>query len=187
MDIDLNSTVDNRNHALSNIISPSENIGIRNILNQIINSEKTGQLHLLYSNFQITYGDYGLLTNINVPYIDLIKSTKKNKVICDLIIINNPEDAERLANNHIKKIPNLKPFLGNSIISTTDVDDWRIQREHYTPSFSVSTELDKLIPISNNRAILATDVLWTLSNNGNNCVNISDYFLSEIMHTKYTG
>ena len=181
---DLNSIIDNRNNTLVNIISPAECIGMYTTLNKIINSEKTGQLHLLYSNFQITYGDNGLLTNINVPYIDpiksdSIKSTKKNKVIRDLIIINNPEDVERLANNHIKKMPNLKPFLGNSIISITNVDDWKTQRGCYTPSFSVSTELNKLIPTSNDRAILAKDILWSLSNNGTNIINISDFFLSE--------
>ena len=115
MRLNLNSTVDKRNNTLANIISPAECIGMYTTLNEIINSEKIGQLHLLYSNFQITYGDYGILTNINVPYIDLIKSTKKIKVICDLIIINNPEDAERLANNHIKKIPNLNQRISNGV------------------------------------------------------------------------
>ena len=119
MRLDLNSILDERNNTLTNIISPVEYLGTWKTLNEIINSEKTGQLHVLYSNFQINYGDYGLLTNIKVPYIDPIKSNEQNKVITDLVIINNPSDAQRLVNNHIKKLPNLKPFLGFFYIKWT--------------------------------------------------------------------
>ena len=34
-----------------------------------------------------------------------------------LVIINHPEDAERICKNHVKKAPVFKSFLYNSIIS----------------------------------------------------------------------
>ena len=48
--------------------------------------------------------------------------------IDNLVIINHPDDAERIAKVHIKKAPIFKGFLYNSIISTTDNKEWKEQR-----------------------------------------------------------
>ena len=98
-----------------------------------------GKQHILFSDYQLKYG-VNLSTNINIPYI-------KDYIVRDLLVINNHEDAERLANKHIKKHPILEPFLYNSIISTTDDSHWKEQRINYQSAFSVNTELKKLIPI----------------------------------------
>ena len=70
-------------------------------------------------------------TNINIPYV-------KNNIVRDLLIINHPDDSERLANKHIKKNPMLEPILYNSIISTTDINDWRRERTLFQPAFTVN-------------------------------------------------
>ena len=89
-----------------------------------------------------------------IPYID-----EYNSEIRDLVIVNNPDDVERLVNTHVKKTPHLKPLLYNSIISTTDVDLWKQQRQNYQPAFSVESQLKKLVPISNKRAKFSIDIL----------------------------
>ena len=65
-----------------------------------------------------------------------------------MTIINNPDDAERITEKHIKKMPNLKPYVFDSIISTTDVKHWRTQRGDYQPAFSMNDSLKPIIPIS---------------------------------------
>ena len=51
-------------------------------------------------------------------------------MIKDLIILNNPEDIGGITSKHLKKMPNLKQYLYDSIISTTN-EKWRDQRLNY--------------------------------------------------------
>ncbi|OUU49858.1 MAG: hypothetical protein CBC28_00060, partial [Flavobacteriaceae bacterium TMED68] len=44
-------------------------------------------------------------SNIVLPYLDI-----HNLTLTDLILISNPNDCERIANIHIKKMPNFKLF-----------------------------------------------------------------------------
>ena len=68
------------------------------------------------------------------------------KSVVSLVVVNDPEDAERLAFNHVKKVTNLKPFVLDSIISTEDVAHWNKQRREYQPAFSMNESLKPLIP-----------------------------------------
>ena len=69
-------------------------------------------------------------SNICLPLIHqwFSSATKEDVRIDNLVIINHPEDAERICKDHVKKAPVFKSFLYNSIISTTDNDDWKAQR-----------------------------------------------------------
>ena len=68
------------------------------------------------------YGDKKLSINILVPMVDYYFSRKQDKKsVVSLVVVNDPEDAERLAFNHVKKVTNLKPFVLDSIISTEDI------------------------------------------------------------------
>ena len=98
------------------------------ILDKIKDETMKGKLHILYTKF---LDKHKLSTNMIIPYID-----EYNSEIRDLVIVNNPDDVERLVNTHVKKTPHLKPLLYNSIISTTDVDLWKQQRQNYQPAFS---------------------------------------------------
>ena len=121
------------------------------MLLEIEEYKKKGMLHILYLQY---LKPLGLSQNMILPYYD--ETVNKVK---DIIIINNPNDVERVAFKHVKKTPYLTPFLYNSIISTTDVDNWKEQRQHYQKSFSVNNELKKLVPISNNRAEKSVEIL----------------------------
>ena len=91
-----------------------------------------------------------------------------------------PEDCERIAKKHVKKMPNFKILLHDSLISTTDIDHWREQRKEYVDAFS-PYELNNIIPISHERAKNCGNILWKLSKNGKEKVNISEFFLNETM------
>ena len=155
------------------IATPLINNTEDNILRTIEIYSKQGRLHHLYEEYQKKYGK-DLNCNLLIPYLF-------NKKIYKLYIINHPKDAERLTNNHIKKMPNLKPFLMDSIISTTDVNHWREQRNEFSDAFSVYDELEKNISISCLRADYCKDLLWEMSNDGINEININEFFLNETM------
>lgn len=160
------------NNLYDEFISPSGSH--EDILKEIQNEQKKGSLHILYQKYLSTTNES---SNLILPYYDEYSSQLR-----ELIIINNPKDAERLAAKHIKKTPYLKSFVYDSIISTTDVDEWKNQRRHYQPAFSVKEKLEKLIPISNKRA---KECIFTLGNINTNCdgeyINIYEFFLNETM------
>ena len=90
------------------------------IFREIKEYSKKGLLHILYNKY-LRY--LGHSSNIILPYYN-----EYNMDRTEIVIINNPEDAERISEDHIKKTPYLKPYVYESIISTTDSDHWKIQR-----------------------------------------------------------
>ena len=144
------------------------------ILKEIETYSKKGLQHILLINY---LSKSSLSNNMILPYYNEHNIDKD-----DIIIINNPNDAIRIAENHIQKTPYLKPFVYESIISTTDTKDWKNQRTHYQPAFSVENNLKKLIPISNARAELSVDILRNMPKNcDGEYVNIHEFFLNETM------
>jgi cytochrome P450 len=165
------------NHLNNYITSPATVNGLEATIDKIHIETKKGKNHILIRKYQQLYGD-NLSSNINIPYV-------KDGIVRDLLVINNPDDAERLAYMHVKKHPILEPLLYNSIISTTDAEDWREQRQNYQHAFNVSNELKKIIPISVKRAEYCSQLLWGLSGEGvfdtKTSININDFFLNETM------
>ena len=157
---------------LNNIVSPLENNNIYDLLIEINNKSKLGSDHVLYDQ----YCSEDKTQNILVPYF-----CSKKKNICELIIINNPDDIERLSRKHVKKMPNFEVLFHDSIISTTDNEHWRSQRDSLISAFNPNNSLEKIIPISYDRAKKCSDILSELSNNGNNKININDFFLYETL------
>ena len=123
---------------IKNISTPLTKKSIETVLEEIRNETENGLLLQLIRKYQMIYGNGLFSDNILLPY-----STKSN-----IIIVNNPDDAERLANKHIKKVGNLKPFFSDSIISITNVKYWSEQRKDFQPAFSIPNKLEKIIPIS---------------------------------------
>ena len=154
---------------IQNITTPLSSNTPKEILEQIKEETEKGLMLQLIRKYQVEYGNGSWGENVLVPY-------KKNK---NLIIINHPEDAERLANNYINKIGNLKPFVLDSIISTTDESHWREQRRDFQPAFSVPGKIEKVIPVSCERANNCVNTLWSLSDNGKKEVDINEFLLNE--------
>ena len=84
-------------------------------------------------------------SNICLPLLHqwLSSGTDRNPRIDNLVIINHPSDAERICKNHIKKTPIFTSFLYDSIISTTDNEDWKNMRGEMNIAFIPSLSLKK--------------------------------------------
>ena len=121
--------------------------------------------------------DYTPNSNLCLPIIH--KWDKEQIKINNLILINHPEDAERICKKHIKKVPNLKPLLNTSIISTTDNDDWKNQRTNMNIAFLPKLSLKEIFPISQLRAQQCSELITQLSDNYSKSVDMSDFFLNE--------
>ena len=119
---------------------------------------------------------YGPSSNICLPLVN--KWTGELR-IDNLVIISHPEDAERICKRHIKKAPIFKSLLNDSLISTTDNDDWTEQRSNMTEAFLPKQSLQVIFPISLKRSSTCSDVLKKISGDFTESVNMSDFFLNE--------
>ena len=75
-------------------------------------------------------------------------------------------------------MPNFLPLLHDGVISTIDNQHWRRQRMDLIDAFT-PMELNKILPISHERAKKCSKLLWNISNNGKEKVNMSEFFLNE--------
>jgi cytochrome P450 len=119
-----------------------------------------------------------LNTNSNIC-LPLLNTWNDKPSIDNLVIISHPDDSEKICKKHIKKAPIFKKFLYNSIISTTDNEDWKTQRGDMNMAFLPKLSLSNIFPISQNRANKCVKVLKDLSENFTKTVNISEFFLNE--------
>ena len=120
--------------------------------------------------------------NICLPLLHnwLSTSDTKHTRIDNLVIINDPDDCERICKNNVKKAPIFKSFLYNSIISTTDNKDWKEQRTEMNIPFIPSLNIKKnVFPKSLTRAKYCSQLLKQISNNCKQSVNICEFFLNE--------
>lgn len=154
-------------------------------------AQEEGMHTQLYAAYQLRYGDRGLSSNIAVPSVVMhSKSTQKVsenevpnvfdsanvvKVVCR-IIVADPEDAERIARIHVRKEPNFGGLM-DSIISTTDNDHWRQQRQHLLEAFMPLSSLAQILPVSLARAKECAERLAKFAESGP--VDISDFLLHE--------
>eukprot|EP00434_Breviolum_minutum_P009107 symbB.v1.2.008022.t1/scaffold498.1/size458234/14 len=154
-------------------------------------AQEEGMHTQLYAAYQLRHGDRGLSSNIAVPSVVMhSKSTQKVsenevpnvfdsanvvKVICR-IIVADPEDAERIARIHVRKEPNFGGLM-DSIISTTDNDHWRQQRQHLLEAFMPLSSLAQILPVSLARAKECAERLAKFAESGP--VDISDFLLHE--------
>ena len=83
-------------------------------------------------------------------------SLYNNKESCgsNYIIISS-KDCENIAKRHIQKQPKFYTTFMDSIISSTNNDHWRKQRDHYTHVFFQNASLKKIITTTQERAIYA--------------------------------
>ena len=145
-----------------------------NILKVIEKQSLLGKDHILFKNYQKNYGK-SLSCNIVVPYLDLV-----NEKLTDLIVISDPDDSKRITMKHTKKMPNFKPLLYDSLISTTDLKQWKKQRLEYVNAFS-PIELNNIMIISEKRAEKCSKLLMKKARYGRDKVNMSEFFLNETL------
>ena len=114
--------------------------------------------------------------NISLP---LLHQWSNEPRIDNLVIISDPEDAEKICKRHIQKAPIFKSLLNTSIISTTDNEDWRTQRDAMTNAFLPKHSLQLVFSESVKRARQCTELLIKMSDDYTESVDMSDFFLNE--------
>ena len=117
----------------------------------------------------------------NIVLPSLQKEPRTKAYITNLVILNEPDDCERIARTHLAK----QPFFRNngfkhSLISTDDNDLWRKQREHFNEAFLPNASLAKVLPVTLRRATHCAKQLMALAGTGTgNEVDVSDFLLHE--------
>ena len=124
-------------------------------------AEVAGTKHLLWESYLKKYGSDGIASNILLP---IIVSWQDPPFISAKIMISNPTDSKLVAKTNLQKMGNFKHIIVDSILSTTNQDQWRRQREHLNIAFLPNSSLAKIFGKSKQLADDASTKLMTLFN-----------------------
>eukprot|EP01062_Namystynia_karyoxenos_P030166 TRINITY_DN22550_c0_g1_i1.p1 TRINITY_DN22550_c0_g1~~TRINITY_DN22550_c0_g1_i1.p1 ORF type:complete len:635 (+),score=225.30 TRINITY_DN22550_c0_g1_i1:73-1905(+) len=148
------------------------------VLKEVRGAENAGASHLMWLRMQERYCSDGYASNFVVPIIGF--RSDRPPCITQMIILAHPGDCKRIAARHVRKQPNFKSgLLGSSVISTTDNDHWKEQREQLIPAFHPMASLANIFPRVVKRARWSVDELMRVSDGGSKPVDISDFMLHE--------
>lgn len=118
------------------------------------------------------------LINFALPYI--MTCEKYGMYRTSVAFVSDPEDTQRISKNHVKKMPKMTAMFMGSVISTTDNEVWKKQRNHLNEVFLPKKSLAKIFPKSLSRAKKCVDIMAELAqNSGANGVEINDFYLHE--------
>ena len=169
IDTVLNTKYDEYSHIPNLSITGDKKTLCKSYIKSII----SGTNHIFVSDI---LKQFGPSTNISLP---LIHKWEDKIKISNIVIISHPGDAERIAKKHIKKPPVFKSLVYDSIISTTNNDDWALQRNNMNIAFLPNTSLSNIFHISQSRAHKTTDLLKKNSANFTQSINIGNFLLNE--------
>ena len=118
------------------------------------------------------------LINFALPYI--MTCEKYGMYRTSVAFVSDPEDTQRISKNHVKKMPKMTAMFMGSVISTTDNEVWKKQRNLLNEVFLPKKSLAKIFPKSLSRAKKCVDIMAELAqNSGANGVEINDFYLHE--------
>lgn len=168
------SSIDNFQY-IENIYCPvDKNLSNKkNVVKQYFKSVLDGSNHHLLMKYATS--SKSLDNNILIPYIN---DWNDNISIDNLVIINNPNDVKYLSKYNIKKAPVFQNVVKNSVIATTDNNDWKNQRYRMNKIF-LTDNLVKVFNKSKLRANYCVKYLAEKSNSYKNDIDMNDFFLNE--------
>ena len=155
---------------INNLLTPYENK--KKLVTDYFKSIIGGYNHI----FITKHLGNNLSQNILLP---LLNDWNGKVTIDNIVIISHPLDSQRIAKKHIKKAPIFKSVVNDSVISTTDNDDWKNQRYELNNYFLPHYSLKKIFNLSKIRAVECNTNLKELSYNYTKPINMCDYFLNE--------
>lgn len=158
--------IDNQMKLFGKIPSPLNDKNLVTVLKEIENETMNGTIHLLYEKYKEKYGK-----NFLIPYLE-------NGTVKDCVIISNHLDCEFIAKNNLKKMSNYNNILMDGVLSTTDLNHWKKQRNILNAAF-FPTNIKKVINISKKRAEQCPNRILNISKKTNNKIDILDFFLHE--------
>jgi hypothetical protein len=131
---------------------------VKAVLEEIGAAGAEGMNHLVFTEMQRRYCNGSMSANFVIPYISFTRDNVEPPRLTNLVVLAHPDDCERIARAHVKKIPDQAIFLGQGILSTTDNDSWRAQRSHITEAFlPVNSMSTRVFPVSLSRSKVAVD------------------------------
>ncbi len=148
---------------------------------RLMKAFQKGQNILIAVKYAETYGHDGIASNIVFPLV--ITPQSQMPYLDWLVTISNPEDAAKIAKNHVlkSKIYGVA-FLGDGVLATRNNESWKEQRQHLAEAFLPKSSLQHIFPVSLNRARLAiNERLPNISNSGKTPVEVNEFFLHEAM------
>ena len=174
-----------------NIDGPVKNgISKKEAYIEMLEADGVGLNYLKLSEIIDKYGTCGDYSNIILPTIidkpiakfnsgsDMLIPGEGESYVGQIVLLSHPEDCYDIAKRHVKKQPNFTPLLMDSIISTTDNDNWREQRNHFTQAFLPNASLKNVFYKTVDRAKFCCDKLTKMKKE-NTTVNMCDFLLHE--------
>lgn len=134
---------------------------------------------------RIRYGKQGQASNIVVPVLRLNRTDDGagrlvGPFFAQQVILAHQDDCERVCRCHVKKQPNFVGTLMSSVISTTDNENWKMQRGELNEAFLAEASLSKLLPISLARSRKCVEKLaHEAAISSNHEVDMNEFFLYE--------
>ena len=157
---------------------------------EMLEADSIGLNYLKLTELIEKYGTCGDYSNIILPTIidkpvtkfnsgsDMLIPEQGESYIGQIVLLSNPEDCIDIAKRHVKKQPNFTPLLMDSIISTTNNDNWREQRDHFTQAFLPNASLKQVFYKTVDRAKYCCDKLLEIQQR-NVTVDMCDFLLHE--------
>lgn len=152
------------------------------VYRDVARAEGRGVAVLKFLEWQVEFGGSST-ANIVVPKLLYAREDDVGRRLApqriEQVVLNDPEDAARIARMHVQKQGNFATGLYDSVISTTDVPHWRSQREHLVTAFLPDASLSQIFPVSLARARACTERLQSVSDGCRTSVDMFDFFLHE--------
>eukprot|EP00039_Didymoeca_costata_P009171 m.121292 g.121292 ORF g.121292 m.121292 type:complete len:588 (-) comp14386_c0_seq5:2725-4488(-) len=154
----------------------------RHVLEDLAEAAVNGLSHVSWMDLQKRYCHGKSTANFVIPIVSFTQNNSRPPVITDLVILSHPDDCERIARAHVKKMPDQGIFLGDGVLSTTDVDMWREQRSHFIESFLPNASLANVFPVNLARVQKSMKNLEDMVNTtSDRVINMNEFLLYEAM------
>eukprot|EP00949_MAST-11_sp_MAST-11-sp1_P000927 g927.t1 len=158
---------------------------IKEFLRDMSRADNDGSNHTMWHEMQKRYcasEPDPSLANICIPVISFSRRNERPPILTNKIILSHPDDCERIARTHVKKMPDQAIFLGPGVLSQVHVERWREQRAHLSEAFMPLGCLQHVMPISTSRAEKANGTLRELLRaSPDGVVQMNEFLLNETM------
>lgn len=153
----------------------------KDIIREMAEANNLGYAHLKWRQYQERYCPGGdELANIVLPVVSFAQSNARPPTVSNLVILSDPDDCARIGQEHVRKMPDQAVFLGPGVLSNTDNEAWRRQRDHLNEAFLPNPSLASICAVSAARAQCAQERLAALAEAGGP-IDLNEFLLHEAM------
>ena len=154
---------------------------IQALLAEIMEHTNNGSNHMLWKSYQRNYCNNSGIANFVQPVISFVRNNTRAPILTNHVILSHPDDCERIARLHIKKMPDQGLFLHTGVLTQLDNERWKAQRSHLVEAFLPRKSLQGLFHISDARARKANNMLREQAAQNSQVVQMNEFLLNETM------